>query len=517
MKLVNCLQEKSLWEEKGFALPDYDREAVCAKTKDAPVWVHFGTGNIFRAFFAPLQDSLLCQGLADRGIVAIGRRKSQDVESIYRPFGNMTLLVILKADGGMDKRVVGSVTESLSVDKKDDGEWARLLDIFASPSLQMATFTITEKGYGVTSEGSMMAQAAALCYHRFLNGAFPIALVSQDNCSQNGRRLFEAVYSIAEEWVRVGTADSSFLDYLRDPNRVSFPWSMVDKITPRPDVQIAEALTALGVENMDMVVTPTGTFTAPFVNAEETQYWVVEDSFPNGRPSLEAAGVIFTDRETVEKTERMKVCTCLNPLHTALAIFGCLLSYKTIWEEMRDEGLRQLVQRLGFDEGLPVVTDPEILSPSEFIRQVVEVRFPNPFIPDTPQRIACDTSQKLPIRFGETIKEYLAKDPSGAENLRYIPLVLAGWCRYLLGINDDGEVFELSPDPRLAEMRDYLKGVSLGDSGPFYEQLDPILRDASVFGVDLYEAKLAKKVHDRFTEMVSGPGAIRETLRSMLV
>ena len=71
----------------------------------------------------------------------------------------------------------------------------------------------------------------------------------------------------------------------------------------------------------------------------------------------------FTDRDTVNRTERMKVTTCLNPLHTALAVYGCLLGYILIREEMKDEDLVKLIRRLGYREGLPVVTDPVILSP----------------------------------------------------------------------------------------------------------------------------------------------------------
>ena len=43
------------------------------------------------------------------------------------------------------------------------------------------------------------------------------------------------------------------------------------------------------------------------MNAEETEYLVIEDSYVNGRPPLELGGVLFSDRETVEKAERMKV------------------------------------------------------------------------------------------------------------------------------------------------------------------------------------------------------------------
>ena len=61
-----------------------------------------------------------------------------------------------------------------------------------------------------------------------------------------------------------------------------------------------------GVEGLETVVTSKNTYVAPFVNAEKTEYLVIEDSFPNGRPSaLEKGGLIFTTRETVDKVEKM--------------------------------------------------------------------------------------------------------------------------------------------------------------------------------------------------------------------
>ena len=77
---------------------------------------------------------------------------------------------------------------------------------------------------------------------------------------------------------------------------------------------------------------------------------------------------------------------------------------------MKDPELKKLVEVIGYKEGLPVVINPGILDPKEFIDTVLNVRVPNPFMPDTPQRIATDTSQKLAIRFGETIKAYQASE-----------------------------------------------------------------------------------------------------------
>ena len=272
-------------------------------------------------------------------------------------------------------------------------------------------------------------------------------------------------------------------------------------------------LKADGLAGLAPVVTSKHTYIAPFVNAEESEYLVVEDSFPNGLPPLEQAGLIFTDRETVNRVERMKVTTCLNPLHTALAVFGCLLGYERISDEMRDDDLVRLIRHIGYDEGLPVVTDPGVINPREFIDTVVYMRLPNPFMPDTPQRIACDTSQKVPIRFGETIKSYIADPDLDASDLTAIPLALAGWLRYLLGKDDNGADMPVSPDPMLEELQSALKGITLGEPDSADGKLDQLLDDAKLFGVSLVTAGLSKKVMGFFKDMLAGPGAVRKTIQ----
>ena len=66
---------------------------------------------------------------------------------MYRPHDNIGALVTLKSSGSVEKTVVGSIMEALSADSENEADWARLREIFRSPSLQMVTFTITEKGY----------------------------------------------------------------------------------------------------------------------------------------------------------------------------------------------------------------------------------------------------------------------------------------------------------------------------------------------------------------------------------
>ena len=532
MKLNNetILQQSAALREKGYLLPAFDRAAVKANTAARPEWVHFGAGNIFRAFIAALNQELLNSGRMDTGIIVAEGFDAEILDAAYRPFDNLSVLATLCADGRIRKTILGSVVNSLDMERGTEG-WAQLEKAFCSPSLKMASLTITEKGYNIADgqgnyfpavqsdmeqgpekAGSYLGKIAALCHARFAAGGAPIALVSMDNCSHNGSRLESAVLAIADAWAERGLCRAGFTDYLRDKNAVSFPWSMIDKITPRPDDSVREMLEKDGLEDMGVRVTGRRSYVAPFVNAEEAQYLVVEDAFPNGRPPLDQAGVIFTSRDVVDMVETMKVCTCLNPLHTCLAVLGCLLGFDRISAEMQDEDLKKLVEIVGYQEGLPVVVDPGVISPRAFIDEVITKRFPNPFLQDTPQRISTDTSQKIAIRFGNTIKKYAASDTLCVRDLKRIAFVIAAWCRYLMAVGDDGKPFQPSDDPLMTTLAPRFAEIRLGKACDVHKVLQPVLSDASIMGVDLYEAGIADMVESCFAEMIVAPSAVRTAL-----
>lgn len=531
----DAIKDRSVWDKAGIELPKYNIEEMAADTKRNPTWIHFGAGNIFKGFIAVLQHTLLDKKLADTGIIAVETYDLEIIEKVYKAYDNLSLLVLMNADGSLDKKVAGSIAESLVGDISEKDDWKRLNEIFTEPSLQIASFTITEKGYaladfkgnyfpdvihdmdtGPDKPKHIMSKVASLAYVRFLKGELPVAFVSMDNCSKNGKVLYDSIRTIAGKWVENGIADKRFLDYLDNPLKVSFPWTMIDKITPRPSEKVRDALEGIGFESTEIICTDKKTFIAPFVNAETSQYLVVEDHFPNGRMPLEQAGVLFADRPTVDLVEKMKVGTCLNPLHTALAIFGCLLGYRTIADEMKDGLLRKLVEKIGYDEGLPVVTNPGIIDPAKFIDEVINVRFPNPYIPDTPQRISTDTSQKIPVRFGETIKSYTLHPGLDVRNLAYIPLVIAGWCRYLMGLDDCGEQMDLSPDPMMDELEKYIAGIEFGNPASVGDNLKPILSNEKFFGTNLYAVGLGEKIEALVKEMIAGRHAVVNVLEKYL-
>ena len=532
LTLKSLHDDRDAFLAAGYHLPEFDYDTVHKNTVEHPHWIHFGAGNIFRAFQANVAQNLLNSGVLDTGLIAAEGYDYEIIEKSYRPHDNLSILATLKADNTVEKTIVGSIMESLILDSKNEAEYARLREIFKNPSLQMASFTITEKGYatanakgeffpavaadfekGPEAPESYLGKVVSLLYTRYTHGALPIAMVSMDNCPHNGDKLYAAVNAFAKAWTDNGLVEAGFLGYVNDQTKVTFPWSMIDKITPRPDAKVEAMLAEDHIGGLDAVVTSKNTYIAPFVNAEECEYLVIEDAFPNGKPALDKGGIIFTDRATVDKVEKMKVCTCLNPLHTALAIYGCLLGYTLISEEMKNPLLKNMVEVIGYKEGLPVVVNPGILDPKKFIDEVVNVRIPNPFLPDSPQRIATDTSQKLSIRFGETIKAYEASPDLHTEDLKLIPLVYAGWLRYLMGIDDEGREFTPSSDPLLEEARQYVADYELSFSPKDLSKLDALLANEKIFGVNLHAIGMDTLVKQYFAELSSGVGAVAAALK----
>ena len=531
---LDGIQAKEAWEQAGIRLPAYDVREMVQHTKEEPRWVHFGIGNIFRIFIAGIADKLLGEGKLASGISGVETFDFEITDKIYQPYDNLALAVTLYGDGTSDKQVIGSIAEAVAAKPGDETALLELKRIFTAPSLQMVSFTITEKGYALHNAAGepfdsvhtdvengpehvrhTVSLVTALLYARYRAGAYPLALVSMDNVSHNGEKLQNAVLEIAEGWVQNDWVGTDFLAYLKDDTKITFPWTMIDKITPRPSEDVQKMLEGLGVQDMNILITDKQSYIAPFVNAEGPQYLVVEDRFPNGRPPLEDAGVYMTDRETVNACERMKVTVCLNPLHTALAPYGCLLGYTRFSDVMKDAEMQKLVHLVGPVEGMAVVKDPGILSPQAFIDECINVRFPNECIPDTPQRIVVDTSQMVGIRFGETIKEYVARD-GDARALKGIPLAIAGWLRYLLAEDDEGNYMPLSPDPMNAELQEMLGDIYTGHPETFDTQLKPLLSNANIFGSDLYEDGIGTLIEEMFRSMLAGPGSVRETLKKYL-
>ena len=533
MKLtMDGIKNREAWEKAGIQLPGYNVKEVSEKAKKEPRWVHFGIGNIFRVFIGGIADGLLEEGALDCGLTCVETFDYDVVDKIYTPYDNLGLSVILHGDGSREYKVLGSLAEAVKAQSSNETQWNRLKEIFTSKSLQMVSFTITEKGYalqkadgtwfpfvqadienGPDKATGAMAVVVAMLYERYKAGKYPLALVSMDNCSKNGAKLRESVLTMTEEWKKAGFVEEGFVSYVSDEKVVAFPWTMIDKITPRPSEKIADDLEELGIEEMQPVITSKKTYIAPFVNAEKPQYLVIEDNFPNGRPALEKGfGVYMADRNTVNLSERMKVTVCLNPVHSATGPLGVVQGYDLFAYMLNtNEDMMKMARMVAYDEGLPVGPNPGILSPQAFVDELFNDRFPNEYLGDTNMRLSVDVSQMVGIRFGETIKAYVEKF-GDAKKLTAIPLGIAGWLRYMLGVDDEGEKYELAPDPMNEEIQEQLKEIVIGKPETFTDQLKPILSNERLFFVDLYTTGVAEKIEEMFREMIAGKGAVRATI-----
>lgn len=241
---------------------------------------------------------MVCQRLIERGdmdtgIVCCEGYDDEIITKCFRPYDNLTIAVTLNPDGKLDKEIVASMSDSLTM--AYDSE--QVAGVMKEPSLQMVSFTITEKGYSLRNADhqlfsavaadmeagpkgckTFMAQLTAMCIERGRACKKPLSLVSMDNCSHNGEKLKAAVMEIAGAWRDKGLITDEDHRYLEE--KIAFPWTMIDKITPRPHPVVEEQLTGDGVEGISPFVTSKHTYVAPFVNAEKPQYLVIEDQFP---------------------------------------------------------------------------------------------------------------------------------------------------------------------------------------------------------------------------------------------
>ena len=271
MKIKDVLKDRSLWLNKRYEVFNYYRQEMIEKTRKDPEWIHFGCGNFFRAFEAVYCDRLLDEGVLEKGVVAVSGRNTDIIDTYYRAFDDLYIAVTIKSDGTINKRVVGSIAESLKISDEE-----RLKEIFAKESLQVASFTITRRGYLINKDNTYFQSIVSCLYHRYQNGGYPLTMSSHDSFEDNGAILKRAVNYWAVKY-----NDPDFLKYIEE--KVSFPTSMIDKMVAPPDKTIGEILKKDGVEDISEL--DPDFYLNCYCNGEEVEYLFIEDDFRNGRPA----------------------------------------------------------------------------------------------------------------------------------------------------------------------------------------------------------------------------------------
>jgi fructuronate reductase len=403
--------------------------------------VHFGLGNFHRAHQAVYTELALAAAGGDWGIIGVAPRSHDVLDRLTIQDRLYSVVTITGAESS--PRVVGS----LAALRHAAADPLATVGLLADPQIKVVTLTITEKGYGlvpttgrVRDDPDLIADLTTDRPPRTLPGllvrgllaraaadAAPLAVVSCDNLPSNGRLLAGLAYQAFE---LAGAGDATF-DWLAA--NVRFPGTTVDRIVPATTEEILLAAQhALGVRDLAAVA------------AEPFRQWVIEDDFPGGRPSWEAAGAILTSDAHPWEQLKLRV---LNGPHSALAYLGALAGVDTIAASLDLPHMRVFLQRVVSEDVAPTLSPPNGVSVSGYGATVLE-RFANPALGHSTRQVAMDGSQKLPQRLFGVVADRRA---AGAEP-RYATLTLAAWLRYVRGVADDGTRLPLD-DPLADTLR----------------------------------------------------------------
>jgi mannitol 2-dehydrogenase len=383
--------------------------------------VHIGTGNFYRGHLASYTDEILGDHEPVWGICGLGIREADSgmVDTLNKQDGLYTLMV-REAGGELSVRVIGSLVENLF----GPGNPLEALEKMADPGVRIVSLTITEGGYNFdSSTGKFILDAPEIQWdlrqpddprtvfgyltqalkRRRDRGLPGVTVLSCDNMEHNGDTCRKMVMAYLE------AADPGMIGWVE--RRVTFPNSMVDRITPATTPAEVEMLrTRFGFEDAWPVVCE------PFVQ------WIIEDKFSNGRPPWESAGVQFVG--DVAPYEKMKI-RLLNAGHSLLGLLGSLLGYGTICEAVGDPMLEKILRRFMDQEVTPLLGALEGIDLTGYKESLIR-RFANPYLKDPLSRICSESSAKIPKFLLPTIQEQLETGGS----ILIGTLVLAAWCHY---------------------------------------------------------------------------------------
>ncbi|WP_331769146.1 mannitol dehydrogenase family protein (plasmid) [Embleya sp. NBC_00888] len=409
--------------------PTYDRSALRAGI------VHIGVGGFHRAHQAMYLDALFNDGRdLDFGVVGVGLLPQDSrMRDVMQAQDCLYTLVEKSPSGSRRPRVIGSMVRYLFAPDAPEAVLSALVD----PAIRIVSLTITEGGYPVKqSSGEFDGTDASIrtdlrpgapprsafgylteaLARRREAGTDPFVVMSCDNIPHNGRLAREALTAFAR------LRDEELADWIE--KEVSFPGSMVDRITPvTSDLDRVRLARDSGIED-----------TWP-VGCEPFTQWVLEDRFPIGRPALERVGVQMVD--DVEPYELMKL-RLLNAGHQALCYLGHLSGARHIHEICQDPLFVRFLRGYMDHEATPTLPPVPGVDLAHYKAQLIE-RFANPAIGDTLDRLCAQTSDRIPKFLLPVTHRRL--DDRG--DVHRSALVVASWARYAEGTGENGEPIDV--------------------------------------------------------------------------
>lgn len=449
-------------------VPTYDRDNI----KEGIV--HVGVGGFHRAHLAVYIDQLLQKhNERDYAICGIGLRPNDaSMRDVLNSQDHLYTVIERSAKGSFAK-VVGSINSFLFAPDNREAVIAKM----AHPDTHIVSLTITESGYYYNENTHQLQSEHPDIQHDLANenepistfgflyaalarrheqGLKPFTVLSCDNMQKNG----SITRNMLESFTRLRNPDLA--DWIVKEG--AFPNAMVDRITPSTSQDDIKSLAEnFGIEDAWPVVTE------PFMQ------WVVEDKFCDGRPAFEKVGVqVVKDVHDVEQFEKHKL-RLLNASHSAMAYPGQLAGFKYVHEVMEHPIYRKFIWQMMQEEVKPLLPEIPGVDIDQYCNTLM-VRFSNPTIMDQIPRVALNASGKIP----QFIMPSIAESIWVTGPFRRLCFVAAAWFRYINGVDDKGESFEVD-DPMREELQALAKK---GGNTP-----NEILTVKSLFGSDLRNDK----------------------------
>ncbi|MFI0168068.1 mannitol dehydrogenase family protein [Streptomyces sp. NPDC017095] len=399
--------------------PGYDRRRI------EPAIVHFGVGGFHRAHQEVYYDELAELGFTRWGVVGVGMGRPE-MRQVLDAQDNLFTVVQRDGDDSTAK-VIGSMVEYLLLTEDRAGVEARLAD----PRTRLVTLTITADGYALPADPGRARDSVfglivdALDRRRRARHA-PFTVLSCDNLPDSAAVTREAVMTL------VGRKDPALARWIAE--RVSFPDSMVDRITP-----VTSPGDRDGVEEDFRVGDRWPVITEPFTQ------WVIQDDFCNDRPPLDRVGALFVDDVAPYKLIKSRI---LNGTHCALGYVGYLAGHRRTDQALADPAVAGFVRRLMREEIAPLLpAGVPGMDPYAYCDTVLE-RLRNPGIGDQLARLCRRGSTKMPDYLLPSLH---AAHAQGRPRAR-LAFAVAAWMRYLRGTDLDGAPIDVQ-DARAGELR----------------------------------------------------------------
>jgi tagaturonate reductase len=351
--------------------------------------LQFGSGRFLRAF-ADLFIHQANQTAAPVGKVVIVQSTGGDrAGGLNNQAGRYHVVVRGLAHEGARGAVVDRVEtiESISRALTASSQWDTVLALARSPQLRLILSNTTEVGYNLDAADrptdpvprSFPAKLLAVLRERFQSGQPGLTIVPCELREHNADLLQGIVLQLARDW-HLAEALQNWLQ-----NECVWLNTLVDRIVTAPKDHPLLADDAL------------------LTVCEPYALWAIQQQ-PKAWRFLENPAVVWTDDVQPYFLRKVRI---LNGAHTALLVKARPRGFVTVREAVNDPELGAWLERLLFEEIVPVM-EGRVDGPAEFARQTLE-RFRNPFLEHKLADIAVNHDAKVQVRLVPTRDEYKAK------------------------------------------------------------------------------------------------------------